>query len=109
MSALSESEREMLAALVNQPAWCVCGDSFCAIRSRTERVVDQIANERVRAALEAAANEIAAELICCDVFERLHDKYASEHTDDEKRERRFHAICYWAEASARIVRAAMPT
>lgn len=53
--------------------------------------------------LQEAADRIEAELICCDVFERLHDKPAELWTSEERSEARSHSICYWGEAARRIV------
>jgi hypothetical protein len=53
--------------------------------------------------LRRAADRIEAELICCDVFDRLSDKPGKFWTDDERGEYRRHAICYWGEAARRIV------
>jgi hypothetical protein len=50
--------------------------------------------------LREAADRHIAELVCCDVFERLCDKPSSYWTDAERREMRSHSICYWGAACA---------
>lgn len=45
--------------------------------------------------LRRAAEEIRAELVCCDVYERDHDTPRAGTDHD-------HAICFWGEAAARI-------
>lgn len=42
----------------------------------------------------AAAEEIRRELVCCDVYERMHGLKLRKGDDE---------ICFWSEASARIV------
>lgn len=54
-------------------------------------VVEQIVARHVAAALNAAADEIEAELVCCDAYER-----GDHRTRDQ--------ICYWGGASASLVR-----
>lgn len=55
------------------------------------------------AVLQEAADRIEAELICCDVFERLHDKPGEDWTAEDRAYHRHHSVCYWGEAARRIV------
>jgi|SRR5690242_12739318 len=52
-------------------------------------------------ALRAAARDIRRELVCCDVFERLHPQLVEAGgmaaPDDENT--KGHAVCYWGEAA----------
>lgn len=50
--------------------------------------------------LREAADEHEAQLVCCDVYERLRDKPSGEWNDAERIEYRSHAICYWSAACA---------
>lgn len=71
----------------------------CALRKgRTDRSFPVAVAE-----LRAAAEEIRAELVCCDVFARLHIKRPIDRSIEDRREYRSHSICYWGEASARLV------
>lgn len=51
-------------------------------------------------ALQDAADDHEAQLVCCDVYDRLKDKPPAQWTDTERREHRTHAICYWGAACA---------
>ena len=55
-------------------------------------------------ALERAAREHEAQLVCCDVFDRLGPGDGTERrapwTDEERREYKHHDICYWGAACA---------
>lgn len=53
--------------------------------------------------LEIAAERIEAELICCDVYERLVAKGEERWTEEDRKEKRTHAICYWSNAARHLV------
>ena len=48
------------------------------------------------ALLDSVAYRIRAELVCCDLYEQVHDTPAADNLGD-------HAICFWGEAAARLV------
>ena len=57
-----------------------------------------------REALLEAAEDLVAELVCCDVYERLAEKSTTAWTPEERQEYQHHSICYWGNASADLVR-----
>ena len=66
--------------------------------------VDRLLANAAASALEASAREHEAQLVCCDVFDRLGPGDGTERrapwTDEERREYRHHDICYWGAACA---------
>lgn len=58
-----------------------------------------------REALLGAREDLVAELVCCDVYERLSGKSTTARTPEERNEYQHHSICYWGGASAELVRA----
>lgn len=54
-------------------------------------------------ALDRAAYRITAELICCDLYERLHEVPYEQWTREQKAERRSHSICWWGAAARGLV------
>jgi hypothetical protein len=87
---------------------CSCGDltAFTAAthRAHVAAVLAPVLAAAVREAraaeLRRAADEHEAELVCCDVFERLRDKSPADYTDADRSEYRAHSICYWGAACA---------
>lgn len=63
-------------------------------------LLDRVRREEGAKVLREAAERHVAELVCCDVFERLHEKPSADWTDAERTEMRRHAICYWGAACA---------
>jgi hypothetical protein len=61
-------------------------------------MIKDIAEETIRRVGAFIANDIRAELVCCDIYDRAKG--------DEKAinaaERSGHGICFWGEAAARI-------
>lgn len=61
------------------------------------------------------AEKIRAELVCCDIYQRLVDCWKAGDADPEARKAarvmekelfnstEYHAICHWGECAARIV------
>jgi hypothetical protein len=56
-----------------------------------------VAEGRAKAAA-FIANEIRAELVCCEIYQHAH----GDEERVEQAERSGHAICFWGEAAARI-------
>lgn len=59
-----------------------------------ERGVERAGRRAWREAAREIAHEIRAELVCCDIYERIHGTEAVDTTP--------HQICFWGEAGARI-------
>ena len=70
---------------------------------------------------DAVAYRIRAELVCCDIYQKVHDTAAKEENTPEPsehalsraiyaavRDKTWHEMCYWAEASARIAEGRCP-
>lgn len=87
---LTNEERQRLA-LVTDVTHDDCYETTTEGTCALDDVVEQIIRTHVERALRGAAEEIIAELVCCDAYERR---------DRETR----HHICYWGGAAASLVR-----
>lgn len=71
-----------------------------------------IADESRRQFGRDIAFRIRAELVCCRIFDEIHDGHTSEEVDVLLREHAEkllrHALCYWGEASARLAEGRCP-
>lgn len=81
-----------------------CGPGDCCVRSALKAVAALIAAQVLRQRAEL----IRAELVCCDVYERLGPvlqakNLAGEWTEVDDENTAGHQICYWGEAAAMLV------
>ena len=70
--------------------------------SRSERE-QQIADQAARQRGHDIAYRIRAELVCCDIYDRVNDR-----GEQAEKSKGWHHLCYWGEASAQIAEGRCP-
>lgn len=75
---------------------------------KPENPIDQVSARRPSRNLQTdLAFRIRAELVCCNIYERVND--LKELTlESAQASRGWHDLCYWGEASARIAEGRLP-
>lgn len=109
MSGLSDADREDLG-LVAHDRWCstehlggaACDCSLLGRIAAAERVVGRQRNAAVERFRKHAVEQFLAELVCCDIYERLVEK-PGEWTIEDRANYHGHSICYWGAAGAALV------
>lgn len=67
-----------------------------AVEAETDRIAADL--------LTTVAHRIRHELVCCNIYDRLHHKPFQNWADAERADFTLHQVCYWSGAAEAIVR-----
>ncbi|MFJ8153909.1 hypothetical protein [Streptomyces sp. NPDC094468] len=77
------------------------------VRDKLRRLAGEVAQDRRAPGPDAIAYRIRAELVCCDLYDRVNVR--KELTIAQAMESKdWHDLCYWGEASARLAEGRCP-